>query len=185
MFLQWFFVALFGYVFWVVLGKMLSPAELGSYSTIINMALLVTGFSFLGLNSAMAKLLPEYQIKKQAKKLGATIRWVLKTIFIVNLLASSVIFIFADLIAGFYLDALALRLISLTILVTSLFYMTSVLLYSLQQMKRLFLTDTSIAILKLVAAVILILAGFSYFGVLAGFLFSAFFVSMLAEPSLI
>ncbi len=177
-FLQWFFSALFGYIFWVVLGKLLSPEEVGGFSTIINMALLITGFSFLGINSAMSKLLPQYQIKKQTKKLGATIRWTLKTLSAINLLISSVIFIFADFISIFYLDPLTLRLISITVIVYSLFYFSSTILYSLQQMKRLFLTDASVAILKLITAIILIFAGFSYFGPLVGFLLSAIAVAL-------
>lgn len=180
LFMQWLSLTLFGYFFWIILGKFLTPTETGIYSTIFNLSIFIVGFSILGMHAASAKILPEYQVKNQIKKIKSTVFYTLKFTLIVNLILAFGLFLFSDYLSQFgYLTSLQFRLLSIFLLSTYFLYITGGYLYALQQMKRIFLTDSAITITKLILSVILIFLGFSYFGAVVGVVIATVTFSLL------
>ncbi|MFZ3077907.1 MAG: polysaccharide biosynthesis C-terminal domain-containing protein [Candidatus Aenigmatarchaeota archaeon] len=171
-FLMWGFSTLFGYFFWVVLANFLPKADVGIFSAILNLALLATGLSFLGMHTAETKLLPQYAAKKENSKIGGTIRYVTKTVMILNLAAAVLIFLFAPQLSAFYLNENALRILAILLVVLSLATITANHLYSMQKMKLFFLTESAAAFGKLALAALLIIFGFGWLGAAGGVAFS-------------
>src|SRR3989344_3131408 len=67
-----------GYIYWILMSKMLSVSDIGQFSAISNTALFLAGISGLGMNVAVTRLLPEYQIRNKLREISSTISWTLK-----------------------------------------------------------------------------------------------------------
>ena len=103
-------------MYWFVIAKNLLPQSYGIISTSVNLMLLLGSISMFGLNTAIAKLIPEYSKKKQEEKIISLIRFSTKIVSISNLILISIILInifespeskiglISALIGGFLLD---------------------------------------------------------------------------------
>ncbi len=176
LFLMWGFSTLFGYFFWVVLANFLPKADVGIFSTALNLALFAIGLSSLGMHTAETKLLPHYAAKKEDKKIGGTIRYVTKIVMVLNIAAASFVFLFAQQLSAFYLNETALRVLAVLLIVLSLATITANHLYSLQKMKLFFLTEAAASFGKLVLAALLIVLGFDWLGAAGGVILSYFVI---------
>lgn len=67
LFLDWFFIALFSFIFWLILGKTLNPSDVGIASTAISLMTFICTFSSLGIVNALNKLIPEIKEKEGIK----------------------------------------------------------------------------------------------------------------------
>lgn len=168
LFLMWGFSTLFGYLFWVVLANFLPKADVGMFSAALNLALFAIGFTFLGLHTAETKLIPAYDAKKEAKKIGGTIRYVTKNVLLANAIVAATAFIFAGQISAFYLNEIAIRAFAMLLVVISATTIIAHHLYAMQKMKTYFLTETASSLVKLVAVFILVILGFGWLGAAAG-----------------
>ena len=172
--LDWVALTLGGYIYWIVMGKMLPVADIGRFSTILNTAIFLVGISSLGMNIAVTRIFPEYQIKNKLREISSAISWTLKATTLVTV-AIGVVIILASYIFGSY-GTFTLNnviFIALVMVLTNLVYMTAAYLFGLQRMRELFLSDAFMSASKVLMTVPLIFLGFGYFGPVYGFLLAA------------
>ncbi|MBI1971856.1 MAG: oligosaccharide flippase family protein [Candidatus Aenigmarchaeota archaeon] len=171
LFLDWAALTAGGYIYWILMGKLLSPGEVGHFSTIYNIAMFLVSFAGLGINIAITKLFPYYEKNRQHEKITGSLWWGAKItsascvvigllIVVLNPLISKVVQIAPS-------DA---WLIFLMIFVTNLLYITNGYLYGLQKIKSIFFSDAALSISKVAITLPLIVLGYSYLGPVYGFL---------------
>src|SRR3989344_407645 len=166
---DWSVIMIFGYIFWVILAKMLSPSEVGIFSTISNIAVFLTAFTTLGFNISVIKIIAEY-ISKEAKDFVAGIVfYTLKNTIIFNLLIISIMIAFLRTFFPGYLGWAELIGISIYTIINSLYAVAQGYLSGFQDMRKIFLTDMFAYTLKIILVTILIISGFSFFGPVAAF----------------
>ncbi len=179
-FIDWIVMTLGGYVFWVVIGRLTTPSDVGLFSTIMNLAIMIVGFTSLGMSSVLPKLLPEYQVKGMDQKVTGTVRWSLKTTTAINMIVAFLLLIASPAIASTgYLSETGILLVAVFIVATNTFYLLGSCLYGLQDIKRIAITDTLFTFMKLAVIPILVFAGYGYlglvYGTIAAMLAAAFF----------
>lgn len=182
-FLDWIFITLPSFVYWVIAGKNLSRLQLGIVSTSVNFSMMLSGIALLGLNTTLWKLLPEYLEKKQKTKANELVLFSLKlvlisnTVFILGLLISST---FLSQILKIPIEVIFITAINLVLL--SLWVMFEAILVGKQQMKKIATTDLIGQSIKVVTTAILIFLGLSYFGPLIGFSIGIMAIILLRIP---
>ncbi len=181
LFLDWVVLTAGGYLYWVVMGKLLSPAEVGRFSTVFNIAMFLVGFTGLGMNIAITKLFPSYQKEGQKKKIIGTFWWVVKTTSLSSVLFGILLVIMYFLLPkspmiGFY-DVL---LIVFMILTTNMLYATNGYFYGLQNFRFVFLSDTILAASKVAVMLPFVVLGYGYLGPIYGFI-SASLLTLFAR----
>src|SRR3989344_6158597 len=82
---DWFVIMVLGYVFWIALANLLSPADVGMFSTISNVAIFLSTFSSLGFNNAATKIVSQYLAKGMVDYAGGVMRFMLKESLIAGL----------------------------------------------------------------------------------------------------
>jgi len=170
LFLDYFVLAFFSFLFWLILGKTLSPSELGITSTSLNFIILITGFSTLGIGVALQKLLPEIKEKHGINSAFSFVKLSIKPIFFSLLMLLIFFLIFSQHLSNFIKIPYNIFLITVvSSVIVSIYYFFGSVLYGIQNMKLYFLTDFLQVILKVVLAVLFIFLNFSYFGAIIGF----------------
>lgn len=178
--LDWFAISILSFLFWFILGKTLQKSELGIVSTSINFIVLLSLFTSLGINNALQKLIPEMKRKKGFKILSSIVKLSIKPFVISLIFTSTILIIFSSLFSNFLkVSGNVILICVLSLICISFFAFFGSILYGLQKMKRYFITDLFQVLVRLVLSIILIFAGFSYFGPLVafclGFLVTSFF----------
>ncbi|MBI4894337.1 MAG: polysaccharide biosynthesis protein [Candidatus Aenigmarchaeota archaeon] len=185
LFANWLSVTVLSFVFWIVVWKSLPPEAAGIISTSVNMIILISTFGMLGFNATLTKLISEYSKKKQDGKITALIGFSNKLLVTVNVITSVAFF---SLVYYFQIDLNmpieALAAISVGIVVWPLVHSTTSILVGLQNMRRIYTTDFAINIFKLIAAAILVYAGFGFMGPLAAIVMSFGIVVVLRRDAL-
>ncbi len=171
--LDWVALTLGGYIYWILMSKMLSVPDIGQFSTISNTALFLAGISGLGMNVAVTKLFPEYQIKNRSGSIPPTISWTLKTTTL-STVAIGMFLIFLSYMAPHEIFSRnnVLLIVAMAIL-TNFLYMTSGYLFGLQKMKEIFKSDAVLTVIKVGLTLPLIIYGFGYVGPVYGFMIAA------------
>jgi O-antigen/teichoic acid export membrane protein len=164
-------ITFFGYLFWLIMSKMMHPWELGNFSFILNVAMIVSAFTVGGVGLAVSKIVPQY-VKKQYVP-GSIIGWSTK---LVTYSLVPIIIIAYILFNYFNFSFYALFLY---LLVHSFFALTQCYLVALSRMKDIFFTNLVAYILKVSLAFVLIYYGFSYFGPIIAFILSSFIAVLL------
>lgn len=177
LFLDWFAVAFFSFIFWLILGKTLNPSNLGIVATAISLTMFIGKISNLGINIALQKLIPEIKQKKGLEEVYSLVKLSLKPISISLLIIFLILLFFSHQFLSFIKIPYYTFLITIfSIIIFSIYDFLASILYGLQNMKRLFLTNMTQIILRISITGLLVLFGFSYFGPLIGFLFGYFFI---------
>jgi O-antigen/teichoic acid export membrane protein len=170
LFFDWFALAFFSFLFWFILGKTLSPSELGITSTSLNFIIFITGFSTLGVGVALQKLLPEIKEKNGINSVFSFVKLSIKPIFFSLLILLIFFLIFSQHLSNFIKMPNNVFLVTaVSSIIVSLYYFFGSTLYGIQNMKLYFLTDFLQVILKVVLAVLFVFINFSYFGAIIGF----------------
>lgn len=99
--IEWFVVTLLSMLFWLVIGKILAPSDYGIVSIFTNMTVVIGTLIPLGTSLALFKLIPEHIQKKELGKITSSIRFTLKLILIVWIIASTLILIFSNQISSY------------------------------------------------------------------------------------
>jgi len=180
LFIDWFLVSVIGFLYWFVAGKTLLPEEYGIVSTSINFATFLSTLSLLGLNSAVWKLLPEYQARNEKGKIKSLIKFSFWLSFLINIILSVV------LIAASYLLSSILKIpfdatlmIPIAMISLTLASISGTIIYAFQNMKFLLFSDVYGGLSKLLIATVLIFLGFKYLGPLIGFVVCYFLIFVL------
>ena len=96
LFLDWFVLAFFSFIFWLILGKSLSPSDVGITATAINLIISINIFSSLGINNALQKLIPEIKEKKGLKTVYPLVKSSIKPLLISLLIISIILLFFSN-----------------------------------------------------------------------------------------
>jgi len=170
-FLDIFFINLFSFFYILVIWKFLPPHDYGVIATVSNLSLLVSNICFLGLNVATPKLVSEYAQKKQVKKIGGLFRFSLFLPLILSFFSSLFIFSFYLLFpTAFKLSFDCMLIACILIFAIVICWTSGSLLYGLQNMKKIFISDLIGYFSKFFLAFLLISIGFGYLGALLSFI---------------
>ena len=179
-FLDWFFISLFGFFYWLIIGKTLPPEQYGIIITSINISNLFTGLSMMGFYFANTKLISEYLEKRNYKKIKGLIRFsfffsfILSTFFITFLILLS---FFSPSLLKIPQDAIVLSSTSIFLIV--LYNLLGSIIFGYQKMRKYFLSDALGYLAKVVLLIFLIYSGFHYVGAIIAFLFSFFIAALI------
>ncbi|MBI3412756.1 MAG: polysaccharide biosynthesis C-terminal domain-containing protein [Candidatus Aenigmarchaeota archaeon] len=177
LFLDWLALTFGGYLFWIIIGKSLSPAEIGRFSTIFSVSMFLVGFVGLGINAAMMKLFPYYEKKNERTRIAGTFWWSVKTTVVSSLVFGGVLWLSSPIISSVIsITRYDVFLIFLIIFATNLVYITNSYLYGLQRIKLIFTTDLVFSFSKIAATFPLVVLGLGYLGPIYGLLFSSFVI---------
>jgi len=180
LFLDWLVLAFFSFIFWMILGKTLSPSDVGIVATSINLIIFVSAFSSLGITYALKKLIPEVKERKGLKGVFPLVKLSFKPLLISLASTFLVLLLFSNQFSSFVkIPYYAFLICIFSIIIISAYNVLGSVLYGLQDMRRFFITDFIQVVLKVLFTCLLIFLGFSFFGPLIGFLFAYFFVVFL------
>lgn len=170
LFLDWFFIALFSFIFWLILGKTLNPSDVGIASTAISLMTFICTFSSLGIVNALNKLIPEIKEKEGIKGVYSFVKSSIKPLIISQVIIFLVLLIFSNYLSTFVKIPYYVYLICVfSIIVISFSNFLGSVLYGLQNMKKYFLADTIEIIIRLLITIFLIFLGFSFFSPVIGY----------------
>ncbi len=173
LFLDWFVLAFFSFIFWLILGKSLSPLDVGITATAISLIISISNFSSLGINNALQKLIPEIKEKKGLKGVYSLVKSSTKPLLISLLIISLILLLFSNQFSSLVkIPHHAFLICIFSIIVISIYNLLGSVLYGLQKMRRYFLTDFVQVVLRVLFTGLLIFLGFSFLGPLIGFLFA-------------
>jgi len=194
LFLDWFVLSLFSFIFWMILGKTVSPAGMGIVATSINLIMFISGLSILGIPTALTKLVPELKEKEGLKSVYSLVKLSFKPLLISLMVVSIVLLIFSNQFSLFIFhdSGSSIKLVFLicifSTIVISIYDFLGSVLYGLQDMRRYFLTDFVQVVLKVLFTGLLIFLTLNYFIQyenylytlpLIGFVFAHFFALFL------
>ncbi len=179
LFLDWLVVTFMGFLYWLIAGKMLIPEEYGVVSTATNLSIILSGISLLGLNTALWKLIPEYQVKNRMK-IKPLIRFALKITLVSNLLLAFFLLVLSSFLQNVLkIPLIAIWLAVLTIIFCSFSTQFGTIIYGFQNMRKFLETDWWGQLAKITVSAILIFLGFGYLGPLIGFSLGVFVLFLL------
>jgi O-antigen/teichoic acid export membrane protein len=179
-FLDVFFINLFSLFYILTIWKFLPPKDYGIIATVTNLSLLVSSICFLGFSAANPKLISEYAQKKQFKKIGSLLRFSFSVSTMLSLASSlllSSFYLFFPNIFKFSFEAMLILCISIFVIV--IYGIFGSLLYGLQNMKKIFISDLVGYFLKFFLTFIFLFLGFGYLGVLISFVLCYVFSSLI------
>lgn len=178
--LNWMAVASFSFFYWLVAGKLLLPEQYGIVSTAVNLAVLLSGITMLGLGITSMKLIPEYSEKNQDKKISGLVRFGRKIIFISNITFALIILLLSPLLIQILkLPLLVIYMVPIIMILSAFANFYEHVLRGFQKMKKIAITGSVGHFTKLLFSAILILAGMNYFGPLVGFSIGFFIMFFL------
>lgn len=174
LFLDWFFVFVFSFLFWIIIWKNLSPLDTGIYSTVQNLIISIVTFTTLGFSVAWPKLIPEYLETKKLGMINSLIRFGSSLIFFFSLIMAVIIYfsgsILVSILPNFPIEYVIF--ISIGVILLSFEGVFGSILIGFQDMKKFFITDVIGNIVKFVVAFTFIILGFHSLGPIAGLILS-------------
>lgn len=181
LFLDWFFVFIFSFLFWIIIWKNLSPLDSGIYSTAQNLIILISSFTVVGFSTACSKLIPEYIELKKIELANSLVRFSSTIVFIASIIAAILILFsgpfLTSVLSNFPSDSIIF--VALGVIFLSFENIFGYILIGFQDMKKFFLTDILGSVFKFGIALILIFMGFHYIGPLAGLIVSFLIIFIL------
>lgn len=171
LFLDWVALAVMGFFYWLIVGKMLVPQEYGIVSTSVNFAVILSGISILGMHYALWKLIPEYIAKKQDKKIISLTRFSLKLVLLSNFAILLILFLLTPVVLPLLKIPFNAFLLSGIILFSSSIVTNfRFVIYGFQKMKKIAITDIAGQLTDIIISLCLLFLGLKYFGPLIGVL---------------
>jgi O-antigen/teichoic acid export membrane protein len=185
LFLDWLSVTILSFLFWMLIWKTLPPESSGMIATSVNLIILISTFSTFGMHGALNKLVSEMSAKKKGDMITALIKFSNRMLLFINLVVSSV-FLFSVFYLGIdiKIPAEAALIVGIGIVIWPIANSTTAILLGLQNMKRIYITDTISNLIKLVVAGVSIFLGYGYLGPLSGVLI-AFIAAIVLRADLL
>ena len=169
-----------GYVFWMAMGKLLSPEYYGVLTTVTVLYGFLVFFLTMNAPEVLGKFIPKYVLDNDTAKAQASITYYLFAVSAIIATFSAALYIFSGGIAAtFYSSPLmpeGLRLLAVLTFFGAFAVFFKGALYGFQNLKGMFIGDTVGGFVKLAVSVGLVAAGFSFGGIMgmaAGFAVSA------------
>lgn len=162
---NWFSATLLSMIFWIILGKTLSPDSYGTVALFFQVATLLSGISLLGFSGALSKLIPELLERKRKDKIQGLILFSFKWVLIASSVIAFTLFIFSSQLSPFLkLEKEVLWIVSILIVVMALVAVLDYVYHGFQNMKKLFLTNLYGSLSKVAFTLLFIFLNFGYFG---------------------
>lgn len=167
-------VMIFTYLFWIAMGKLLAPAEYGIITDIIALYYVVLTFTTFGLHEVLPKFVPEFLKKGLKDKSNSLIIYALKFSFVLSIIFSILIFIFADKLSSIIYNSTEmiqpLQFFSLLLFSGTLMTIFKAILQSLKKFKEMFAVDLVGNIVRIILAIFLVVFGLKYVGGLSSWI---------------
>ena len=181
LFFDWVFTSLISLFYWFIIGKTFLPFQYGIIATSTQIAIMLSGISMLGLNSAAIKLIPELIKKKQQNKIPCLIRYSIKIILpFLTCIAIFLIIFSRQLSPILNLETKVIWITAISTIMVSLAVFFGNVLQGFQDMKKLFMTDLYGQITKIIIVLLLLFFDLLYFGPLIAF-FSCYLIIFLTR----
>lgn len=170
-FLNWGFTTFFTMLFWMILGKTVSPASYGVIATILQISALLSPTTLLGIDIATSKLIPEFLKRKEKGKVQGLINFSFKITVVSSISTAIILIILSPYISNFLkLDEGIILMLGVSVIAGALAYITSSIYYGFQDMKKIFFTNLCGQIVFVISAFALISLGFDYTGAVVAFI---------------
>ena len=164
-------ITLAGYIFWILMGKMLIPEQYGILTTVVALFYVIVNISSIGLFESLSKLVPELMKKGKTKKAHGMIRYSLKLSLPLSFVSSFIVYFFSETISyTFYGSAdmvLPLQILSIIILTGTAWNAMKGIFIGLQKFKELFVSELLGSIARVLVAVVLVFIGLQAIGAAA------------------
>lgn len=172
-------MTLLSLIYWLIIGKTLSPQSYGVVATSLQISMFLSYFSILGMDITVTKLIPELVERKRKTKIQGLIKFSLKIISVPSITIALILIIFSFQLSPLLkLEPKVLWLTALSIITYTLAKFLGSIHYGFQDIKKFFWTNFYGQLTKVVLSSALILLGFGYFGPLVGFLICFLIISI-------
>ena len=160
-----------GYIYWLILSKMIDPSSIGLASTIIAFATIIFGFASMGVSGGIQRYIAKGIAEHRFDQVQGMINSSLIITGVGVFVSGIIIMILRDLISSYF--NIGVEYISLSIAL-SVFLVFSALLRAIiiPSMKVKVITIASVVCtaIKLSVTIVLVLLGFGVTGIIFGFL---------------
>lgn len=185
LFTDWVAITFLSLFYWFIIGKTLPPESYGIISASVNLMIIISGFTLVGMQLAVPKLISEYVEERKNEKSKNLIAFSLRLIITLGAITSVSI----ALLSGYLTKLLnlpfeALMIISFSIIVWSLWSFSTSILLGLQNMKYIFKTNLIGNVIKVALTFLLIILGFNYLGPLISVVTGLIFIVLLRHKIL-
>lgn len=182
------FNAFLGFIFTIIVARSISPANFGLFSVVMNLVVILFVICDVGLSSSILRFLPQVIREGKKEKAGEVIKLSFLATLLIGGLMAIILATFSLPIANLFFIkkelTLPLTIVSVSLLGISLSYLFVSVLQGQQRFLFGVITETSIAFLKVVATLGLLISGrlnlisvlvvyslTSFTGLILGFLF--------------
>jgi len=173
-------ITLAGYLFWVIMGKMLVPEQYGILTTVIALFYVLANVCSLGLFESISKLVPELIDKKKIKQAHGIISHSLKLALLLSLVFAGLIYFFAPQLSQIIYSSAEmvapLQLLSFIVLTGVAWTIVRGIFISLQKFKKLFVSELIGNVLRVLLAILLVSIGLQALGGAASWSISFFII---------
>ncbi len=163
-FLDWSFVTVFSFLFWLVLGKLLLPEDYGILALAFQLLFLLGTLSLFGIGLASSKLISEKLEEGKKSDVATILNLSFKRALMFSLLTSVASFLFFSFVFSFCIPRSLIPLISFTIPLASLSLLFGFFVYGFQKMRRFMLSDAIGHGLRIALTAVTVVLGFKYLG---------------------
>jgi len=191
---SWLFVGgtaggILGYLFQIIMGRMLSVTEYGILSALMAI-MVVIGAPIQTLSMIISRRVSAYRSEQDSSKLGYLFYWINRKLLLIAVVLATLVVFNIKPLQNFFLIEENIHLYLLLIIVLIAFpqAINNAYLQGLQYFKWLSVSGVFAALLKIIIAVILVYFGLGVAGALGGVIFSTFTILILTyvvlRPSL-
>ena len=191
---SWLFVGgtaggILGYLFQIIMGRMLSVTEYGILSALMAI-MVVIGAPIQTLSMIISRRVSAYRSEQDSSKLGYLFYWINRKLLLIAVVLATLVVFNIKPLQNFFLIEENIHLYLLLIIVLIAFpqAINNAYLQGLQYFKWLSVSGVFATLLKIIIAVILVYFGLGVAGALGGVIFSTFTILILTyvvlRPSL-
>lgn len=163
-FLDFATMTFFGYLFWIIMGRMLEPTQYGILWTSLSLFQILSIVLTFGFYESLPKFISEFKIKKQMKKVKSLIFFSSNIVFYFSFILAVLGLLYSEnismLIYGSDMMANAFRILSVLLFGGSVAWLLKSIAQGLQNFKKIFIADFIGCCVKIFLSVVLVLLGF-------------------------
>ena len=153
----------FGYVFWIMMGKMLPPEQYGILFSVVSLFYILVVVSTLGMYESLPKFISENK-----KNPGSVIKFSMNLSIAFSLALSAFIYIFSNNISEYFYGCSSmthpLQFLSSILFFGTMFYITKAVLQGLKDFKHMFYGEIISNTVKIIIAFFLVYIGLNALG---------------------
>jgi len=182
-FLDFVTITLAGYIFWVLMGKLLLPQQYGVLTAILALFYILSSVASLGLVESLPKLVSELTKKGQPLAAGGMIKYSFKIAAAFGAVFSLTLYFASGWLSNVLYNntvmVVPIQLLALLLLAANLGNVTKAALQGLQNFKSMFIADLIGNVVRLISSVGLVLIGWAAIGGAAAWALNFIFVAVV------